>query len=208
MPSNSPRHVRETHAERWTSPLALRPLPLGRCYPRLAVATAPPAGRRPVGPPGHILARRRRAAGSVAAPRVGARAYWLDGVVPLAYLLGDPGLLARCSTGWTIPEPPGGRWLARPGAGHGHRRYRPYDPWPVFVYLKAATQYQEASGEPRVVPAMQRFSPGWRGCWPRRPSLIGAGCAGPTCCCPSTGCTSAPARPLAAPGRDGAAPGL
>ncbi len=31
------------------------------------------------------------------------------------------------------------------------------DPWPVFVVLKAFTQCQEATGDDRIIPAMQRF---------------------------------------------------
>ena len=34
----------------------------------------------------------------------------------------------------------------------GARGYAAYDPWPVFVVLKAMTQYAEVTDDPRVLP--------------------------------------------------------
>src|SRR2546429_3339821 len=78
--------------------------------------------------------------------------YWLDGVVPLAFLL-DDGRLKTKVQHWldyilTHQHPDG--WLG-PVLGRSDR-YE-YDPWPVFVILKAMTQYQEATGDARVIPA-------------------------------------------------------
>lgn len=84
--------------------------------------------------------------------------YWLDGFAPLAFLLNDERLITRAQ-----------RWvneiLARQGddgwLGPVHdptdKRRVAHDPWPVFVALKALAQYQEATGDERVVPAMTRF---------------------------------------------------
>ncbi len=36
--------------------------------------------------------------------------------------------------------------------------HKPYDVWPLFVLFKALTQYQEATGDPRVIPALLRCS--------------------------------------------------
>jgi len=82
--------------------------------------------------------------------------YWLDGIVPLAYLLDDEALRAKAQR-WmdyilTHQHPDG--WLG-PLQSPGNR-YKPYDPWPTFVVLKAMTQYAEATHDPRVVPAIQR----------------------------------------------------
>ena len=83
--------------------------------------------------------------------------YWLDGVVPLAFLLDDERLQEKvhrwmeyilthqCSDGWLGP--------VRDPSG----KYQPLDPWPVFVMLKVFTQYQGATGDERIVPAMERF---------------------------------------------------
>ncbi len=83
--------------------------------------------------------------------------YWLDGVVPLAFLLDDESLKEKVhrwmdyilthqhEDGWLGPvKHPKGPWPA-------------YFPWPVFVALKAMTQYHSATGEKRVIPAMLKF---------------------------------------------------
>jgi uncharacterized protein len=82
--------------------------------------------------------------------------YWLDGVVPLAFLLDDERLTGKVQR-WInyilIRQHPDG-WLGPvldPTYGYAH------DPWPVFVLLKVLTQYQEATGDERVIPVMQRF---------------------------------------------------
>jgi hypothetical protein len=96
--------------------------------------------------------------------------YWLDGLVPIAYLLDDDGLKAKVDRwldyilshqhedGWfgevrdkTIGDPA----RVRPG-GSAFNPYA-YDPWPRFILLKVMIQYFEATGDPRVVPAMTRF---------------------------------------------------
>jgi hypothetical protein len=90
--------------------------------------------------------------------------YWLDGVVPLAYLLGDARLQAKV-TRWVDAILAGqdeDGWLGTAadkrirGDGSVDLSHA-YDPWPRFVVLKALTQYQEATGDPRIVPALIRF---------------------------------------------------
>lgn len=81
--------------------------------------------------------------------------YWLDGVVPLAFLLDDEKLKAKVQR-WMddiFSHQHEDGWLGPVDDGkHGS-----YDPWPVSVVMKAMTQYQEASGDLRVVAAMRRF---------------------------------------------------
>jgi len=88
--------------------------------------------------------------------------YWLDGVIPLAYELGDV-QLTRKVTDWVDhilknQQPDG--WLGpNQGAsnfGFAPQPLTPRDPWPQFIILKALAQYAEATGDPRVVPAMER----------------------------------------------------
>ncbi len=96
--------------------------------------------------------------------------YWLDGVVPLAVLLGDPRLLDKVRSwvdyilehqhddGWLgptyhrLPDAPA---ILEPNP----RRYsdRQYDPWPRAIVLKALIQFHEATGDERIVPAVARF---------------------------------------------------
>jgi hypothetical protein len=85
--------------------------------------------------------------------------YWLDGVVPLAVLLGDEALLAKVHrwVDYILTHQHADGWLGPVRDTSRGDKYRAYDPWPVFVALKALTQYQEATGDLRVIPAMERF---------------------------------------------------
>lgn len=76
--------------------------------------------------------------------------YYLDGLVPLAYLLEDPLLIARAKkwVDWTLSH-------QRPDGSIGP--VKDTDWWPKFVMLKVLTQYQEASGDPRVIPLMEGY---------------------------------------------------
>lgn len=83
--------------------------------------------------------------------------YWLDGAVPLAYLLEDPRLIAKVEkhidTILRRQLPDG--WLGPERSPEG--KYQPRDPWPVFVMMKVLTQYYEATGDERVPAALARF---------------------------------------------------
>jgi DUF1680 family protein len=84
--------------------------------------------------------------------------YWLDGVVPLAFLLDDDRLQAKVRhwVEYILEHQRPDGWLG-PLLDERARQGYAHDPWPVFIVLKALTQYQEATGEPRVIPALQRF---------------------------------------------------
>ena len=83
--------------------------------------------------------------------------YWLDGVVPLAYLLDDPGLKAKVHRymDYALTHQAEDGWLGPEKSATG--KYQVRDPWPVFVMLKALTQYQEATPDPRVIPAISKY---------------------------------------------------
>lgn len=76
--------------------------------------------------------------------------YYLDGLVPLAYLLEDPKLIAKVTKwmDWTLTH-------QRDDGGIGPAKNT--DWWPNMVMLKALTQYQEATGDPRVVPVLEKY---------------------------------------------------
>ncbi|HEV2351574.1 MAG TPA: beta-L-arabinofuranosidase domain-containing protein [Terriglobia bacterium] len=76
--------------------------------------------------------------------------YYADGLVPLAYLLGDPKLIAKARQWmeWTLTH-------QRPDGSIGPEKNK--DWWPNMVMLKSLTQYQEATGDARVIPLMQRY---------------------------------------------------
>ncbi|MBN1442426.1 MAG: glycoside hydrolase family 127 protein, partial [Planctomycetes bacterium] len=81
--------------------------------------------------------------------------YWLDGVIPLAWLLGDEALQAKVkryidhiiaaqrSDGWYAPYP------ADAGA-------KPYDLWAILLANKVLVQYHEATGDAAVLRAVGR----------------------------------------------------
>jgi uncharacterized protein len=76
--------------------------------------------------------------------------YFLDGLVPLAYLLDDQRLKAKAQKyiDWTLNhQSPDG--MIGPITNT--------DWWPRMVMLKALAQYQEATGDARVVPVLARY---------------------------------------------------
>jgi DUF1680 family protein len=79
--------------------------------------------------------------------------YWLDGAIPLAYLIDDSALKGRIQrfVDYILEHQQPDGWLGPIGDTAGHK---PYDPWPLFPLFKAFTQYQEATGDPRIVPAL------------------------------------------------------
>jgi uncharacterized protein len=76
--------------------------------------------------------------------------YFLDGLVPLAWLLNDPALKAKAQKyiDWTLDHQAESGMIG-PSANN--------DWWPRMVMLKALTQYQEFSGDPRVIPVIERY---------------------------------------------------
>lgn len=76
--------------------------------------------------------------------------YYLDGLVPLAFLLNDAELVgkARKWVNWTLDHQREDGFLG-PETNQ--------DWWPDMIMLKVLTQFQEATGDPRVIPAMEKF---------------------------------------------------
>jgi len=83
--------------------------------------------------------------------------YWLDGLIPLAFLLGDERLIdkARRWMDYIVEHQHEDGWLGPIRSPEG--RYQAYDPWPTFVVLKAMIQYFEATGDERITAAIARF---------------------------------------------------
>jgi len=76
--------------------------------------------------------------------------YFLDGLVPLAYILDDTRLKAKAQKYL--------EWVLDNQAASGMLGPRSNDDWwPRIVILKVLTQYHEATGDSRVIPAMQRY---------------------------------------------------
>ncbi len=76
--------------------------------------------------------------------------YYLDGLLPLAYELHDSTLIRKAKqwVDWTLDH-------QQPDGQIGPTKND--DWWPRMVMLKVLTQYQEVSGDPRVIPVMQKY---------------------------------------------------
>ncbi len=79
--------------------------------------------------------------------------YWLDGLVPLAFLIDDPVLKVkvRNAVEYILAHQQADGWLGPVGDSQKHK---PYDVWPLFPLFKALMQYQQATGDPRIIPAL------------------------------------------------------
>ncbi len=76
--------------------------------------------------------------------------YFLDGLVPLAYLLNDDRLKAKAQkyVNWTLTHQAANGMIG-PSSND--------DWWPRMVMCKVLAQYEEATGDPRVVPLLTRY---------------------------------------------------
>jgi uncharacterized protein len=76
--------------------------------------------------------------------------YFIDGLIPLAWLLDDKGLRAKAEKfiDWTLEHQADSGMLGPKSTD---------DWWPRIVMLKALTQYQELTQDHRVIPAMDRY---------------------------------------------------
>ena len=76
--------------------------------------------------------------------------YYVDGLVPLAYLLDDSRLKAKAKryVDWTLDHADS-QGMIGPRANN--------DWWPRMVMLKALTQYEEATADPRVIPVLSNY---------------------------------------------------
>jgi len=88
--------------------------------------------------------------------------YWIDGLLPLAYLLDDKELIAKALR-WTeamissaTPEGYFGNGTDHPYI-EGLQRGKSHDWWPKMVALKILQQYYEASGDGRVLKVLDGY---------------------------------------------------
>lgn len=80
--------------------------------------------------------------------------YWLDGFIPLAWLLEDADLQARAKRyiDAILAQQQEDGWIC-PCAPEDRKRY---DMWALFLIAKVLTVYADLSGDPRVEPALRR----------------------------------------------------
>lgn len=88
--------------------------------------------------------------------------YWIDGLLPLAYILEDQKLIAKVQpwVEWALASQTAdgnfGPVTDRP-AEPGLQRDKARDWWPRMVVLKVLQQYYSATGDPRVLDFMSRY---------------------------------------------------
>ena len=86
--------------------------------------------------------------------------YYLDGLVPLAYLLDDEGLKAKAQKwiDWTLEnQRETGEIGPYKDRGEFAHQWQGNDWWPNMIILKVLMQYQEATGDERVIPLMSKY---------------------------------------------------
>lgn len=88
--------------------------------------------------------------------------YWIDGLLPLAYLLKDETLIAKVKpwVEWSIKsQQPDGYF--GPGKDYpyeaGIQRDNSHDWWPKMVMLKVLKQYYDATADPRIIQLMTNY---------------------------------------------------
>ena len=81
--------------------------------------------------------------------------YYCDGLVPIAYLLDDPKLIATADKwlGWTLDNQHEDGWIGPPL----EQCSRGWGMWYPTPMLKAMVQYHEATGDERVIPVLSKF---------------------------------------------------
>lgn len=82
--------------------------------------------------------------------------YWLDGLVPLAYLLGDPKGIekAKLWMGWSLDSQ---REDGDFGPTYRTDAFEESLFWPKYVMMKAFISYYEAAGEQKIIDFMLRY---------------------------------------------------
>lgn len=91
--------------------------------------------------------------------------YWIDGLLPLAYILDDAGLKAKAQewVDWTIDNQTPEGYIGpvpfdkEPAYEAGIQRGQRTDWWPKMVMLKILQQYYNATEDPRVIETLTRY---------------------------------------------------
>lgn len=88
--------------------------------------------------------------------------YWIDGLLPLAYILNDKALIEKTKPWieWALAsQKPNGYFgpdTDRPGEA-GLQRDNAHDWWPKMVMLKVMQQYYSATKDERVIPFLTKY---------------------------------------------------
>ncbi|RYY62278.1 MAG: hypothetical protein EOO05_03405 [Chitinophagaceae bacterium] len=91
--------------------------------------------------------------------------YWIDGLLPLAYLLDDKQLIAKVKpwVEWTLMHQRADGYIGpdttsiRPKEEEGLQKDNREDWWPRMVMLKILQQHYEATSDQRVIPVLTKY---------------------------------------------------
>ena len=150
----------QSHNRKPLHPNALTPLPLGSICPRGWLRDQLRVQRD--GLTGHLdefwpdVAQSKWIGGDAEGWERGP--YWLDGALPLAFLLDDTALKARVGhwIDYILEHQHEDGWLGAKRDTHVGSGESELDPWPLFVLFKVFIQWHEATDDARIVPAMLR----------------------------------------------------
>ncbi len=88
--------------------------------------------------------------------------YWIDGLLPLAYIMGDEALIEKTKPWieWALASQKENGYFGpdtdRPYE-YGLQRNNSHDWWPKMVVLKVLKQHYDATGDERVIPFMLKY---------------------------------------------------
>ena len=84
--------------------------------------------------------------------------YWLDGLIPLAFLLEDERLKAKAQRwiDYILATQHDDGWLGAKNDSHVGEGQSTLDPWPLFIVFKAFLAWRDATNDARIVPALLR----------------------------------------------------
>lgn len=88
--------------------------------------------------------------------------YWIDGLLPLAYIMGDEALIEKTKPWieWALASQKENGYFGpdtdRPYE-YGLQRDNSHDWWPKMVVLKVLKQHYDATGDERVIPFMLKY---------------------------------------------------
>lgn len=117
--------------------------------------------------------------------------YYVDGLLPLAYLLEDESLIAKANrwVEWSLAsQQENGMFGPARITSVNQDIDKDQDWWHYMIMLKVMMQHEEATGDERIIPFLTKFFTYVHSVIEEQPLRGWAKTRGPRCCCASRGC--------------------